>query len=98
MNIASIIFNLLARTALGWLLGIGCVSSTSAIAERIARKRISRELLERALKNRAFNSEELIREADKLAHDDNESDNARDFAKRVYIVGRVAQEAQEGNS
>lgn len=65
-------------------------------AERIVfHRRIHKTLKQQALTNGAFNSEELMLEADKLAHDEKESDNARDFAKRVYIIGRTAKMAQE---
>lgn len=65
-------------------------------AERIIfHRRIHKMLKQQALTNGAFNSEELMLEADKLAHDEKESDNARDFAKRVYIIGRTAKMAQE---
>lgn len=65
-------------------------------AERIIfHRRIHKKLKQQALTNGAFNSEELMLEADKLAHDEKESDNARDFAKRVYIIGRTAKMAQE---
>ena len=65
-------------------------------AERIIfHRRIHKTLKQQALTNGAFNSEELMLEADKLAHDEKESDNARDFAKRVYIIGRTAKMAQE---
>lgn len=65
------------------------------IQEIRIKKQINQKLYERFEKNKPFASEELIREADKLMHDDNESDNARDFAKRVYIIGRTAQAHQE---
>lgn len=78
----------------GVLLGSAAFTIWDAIAEKIAHKQIRRQLVARALQNKAFDSEELIREADKLMHDDKESDNARDFAKRVYIIGRTAREAQ----
>lgn len=65
-------------------------------AERIIfHKKLHKLLKNQALTNGAFNSEELMLEADKLAHDEKESDNARDFAKRVYIIGRTAKMAQE---
>lgn len=65
------------------------------IASRLFHRRIHKLLKQQALTNGAFNSEELMLEADKLMHDDKESDNARDFAKRVYIIGRTAKMAQE---
>jgi hypothetical protein len=65
------------------------------IESRLFHKRIHKLLKQQALTNGAFNSEELMLEADKLMHDDKESDNARDFAKRVYIIGRTARAAQE---
>ena len=65
-------------------------------AERIIfHRRIHKMLKQQALTNGAFNSEELMLEADKLAHDEKESDDAREFAKRVYIIGRTAKMAQE---
>lgn len=79
----------------GILLGSAAFMIWDAIAEKIAHKQIHRQILARALQNKAFCSEELIREADKLAHDDKESDDAREFAKRVYVIGRTAQLAQE---
>lgn len=79
----------------GVLLGVAAFTIYEAVAEKMARRRIHRELLERAIKNKAFCSEELIREADKLAHDDKESDDAREFAKRVYVIGRTAQMTQQ---
>lgn len=66
------------------------------IAERIFHRRLHKMLKQQALTNGAFNSEELMLEADKLMHDEEESDNARDFAKRVYIIGRTAKSAIEG--
>ena len=65
------------------------------IESRLFHRRIHKLLKQQALTNGAFNSEELMLEADKLMHDDKESDNARDFAKRVYIIGRTAKMAQE---
>lgn len=87
---------LIAAGALGAgvLLGAAAFMIWDAVAEKMVHKRIRRQLLARALQNKAFCSEELIREADKLAHDDKESDDAREFAKRVYIIGRTAQLAQ----
>lgn len=79
----------------GVLLGAAAFTIWDAIAEKNVHKQIRRQLLTRAVQNKAFDSEELIREADKLMHDDKESDDAREFAKRVYIIGRTAQEAQE---
>lgn len=65
-------------------------------AERIIfHRKIHKMLKQQALTNGAFNSEELMLEADKMMHDENESENARDFAKRVYIIGRTAKMAQE---
>lgn len=78
----------------GVLIGAAAFTICDAVAERLARKRIRRQLLDIAMQNKAFCSEELIREADKLAHDSKESDDAREFAKRVYIIGRTAQLAQ----
>lgn len=78
----------------GVLLGAAAFMIWDAVAEKMVHKRIRRQLLARALQNKAFCSEELIREADKLAHDDKESDDAREFAKRVYVIGRNAQAAQ----
>lgn len=79
----------------GVLLGATIFMIYDAVAEKMAHKRIRRQLLARALQNKAFCNEDLIREADKLAHDDKESDDAREFAKRVYVIGRTAQMAQE---
>lgn len=79
----------------GVLLGAAAFTICDAVAEKIFHKRLRRQLLNIAMQNKAFCSEELIREADKLAHDDKESDDAREFAKRVYIIGRTAQLAQE---
>lgn len=81
--------------AFGVLAGIGAYTAKEAIADRFAHKRIRRYLLEKMIEDKPFDSEELIREADKLMHDDKESDDARDFARRVYIIGRTAQAAQE---
>ena len=61
----------------------------------IFHKRLHKQLRNQALTNGAFNSEELMLEADKMMHDENESDNAREFAKRVYIIGRTAKMAKE---
>jgi hypothetical protein len=66
------------------------------IADRIFHRRLHKMLKQQALTNGAFNSEELMLEADKLMHDEEESDNARDFARRVYIIGRTAKSAIEG--
>ena len=65
------------------------------IAGKIDRKKTHKKLVEKALENECFASEELIREADMMMHDDSESDMARDFARRVYLIGRTAQEAKE---
>ena len=65
------------------------------IAEKIHHKKISKKLLEKALENECFAGEELIREADMLMHDETQSDEAIDFARRVYLIGRTAQEAKE---
>lgn len=81
----------------GILLGSAAFMIWDAVAEKMVHERIRRQLLARAMQNKAFDSEELIREADKLAHDDKESDDAREFARRVYIIGRTAQLAQEEN-
>lgn len=61
----------------------------------IFHKKLHKQLRNQALTNGAFNSEELMLEADKMMHDENESDNAREFAKRVYIIGRTAKMAKE---
>lgn len=74
------------------LLGILIYDSAEQI---VFHKKIHKMLKNQALTNGAFNSEELMLEADKMMHDENESDNARDFAKRVYIIGRTAKMAQE---
>lgn len=95
MNEVAIIFSITAFAALGILAGFGAYWAKEAIAEAIMHKRIRRSLMRSFEENRPFASEELIREADKLMHDDNESDSAREFAKRVYIIGRTAQEDDE---
>ena len=64
------------------------------IAEKKHRKKVHKELLKRALDNECFAGEELIREADMLMHDEDESEIARDFARRVYLIGRTAREAK----
>lgn len=64
------------------------------ISERKHRKKVHKEILKRALDNECFAGEELIREADMLMHDEDESEIARDFARRVYLIGRTAQEAK----
>lgn len=79
----------------GVLLGVTVFMIYDAVAEKMVHKRIRRELLTRAMQNKAFCSEELIREADKLMHDEKESEDAREFAKRVYVIGRTAQAAKE---
>ena len=68
---------------------------TDIIAEKKHRKKVHEELLKRALDNECFAGEELIREADMLMHDEDESEIARDFARRVYLIGRTAQEAKK---
>lgn len=95
MNQIAIIFELAAFVAMGVLAGIGAYCAKEAIAEKIVHERIRRDLLKRFQENRPFASEELMREADKIANDEKESDEAREFAKRVYIIGRTAQAAQE---
>lgn len=65
------------------------------IAEKKHRKKVHKEILKRALENECFAGEELIREADMLMHDETQSDEAIDFARRVYLIGRTAQEAKE---
>lgn len=75
---------------IGILGGILAFVTWDITVDKIAHKRIRTWSKEQALKNRAFATDELMLEADKLMHDENESDNAREFAKRVYIIGRVA--------
>lgn len=74
------------------LLGLLIYDSAEQI---IFHKKLHKLLKNQALTNGAFNSEELMLEADKMMHDENESDNAREFAKRVYIIGRMAKMAKE---
>lgn len=95
MNLIATIFELVAFFAMGILAGLGAYCAKEAIADKIVHQRIRRELMARFERNRPFASEELMREADKLANDEKESDEAREFAKRVYIIGRTAQSAQE---
>lgn len=91
LEIAKIVI-VVAPTLAGIVLILAIIDS---VQEIIFHRRIHKLLKNQALTNGAFNSEELMLEADKLAHDENESDNARDFAKRVYIIGRTAKMAQE---
>lgn len=95
MNQIAIIFESAAFIAIGVLAGFGAYWAKEAIADKLVHRKIRRNLLKRFQENRPFASEELMREADKIMHDDKESDNARDFAKRVYIIGRTAQMSQE---
>lgn len=97
MNQIAIIFELVAFFAMGILAGFGAYCAKEAIADKIVHRRIRRDLLKRFQENRPFASEELMREADKIANDEKESDEAREFAKRVYVIGRTAQAAQEEN-
>lgn len=95
MNQIAIIFELTAFIAMGILAGFGAYWAKEAIADKIVHRKIRRDLLKRFQENRPFASEELMREADKIANNEKESDEAREFAKRVYIIGRTAQAAQE---
>ena len=65
------------------------------IAEKIHKKKIHKKLVEKALQNECFAGDELILEADRLMHDETQSFEAQDFARRVYLIGRTAREAQE---
>ena len=65
------------------------------ISERKHRKKVHKEILKRALENECFASEELILEADRLMHDESQTFEAIDFARRVYLIGRTAQEAKK---
>ncbi len=76
---------------IGILGGILAFVTWDFTVDKIAHMRIRTWSKEQALKNRAFATDELMLEADKLMHDENESDAAREFAKRVYIIGRVAE-------
>lgn len=89
-DIAATILECIAYFSFGLLGGIGIFTIMDAIADKRTHRKIRRSIEKRFAENRPFASEELMREADKIMHDDNESDNARDFAKRVYIIGRTA--------
>lgn len=89
-DIAATMLQCTAYFCFGVLGGIGIFTIMDAIADKRAHRKIRRSIEKRFAENRPFASEELILEADKIMHDDNESDNARDFAKRVYIIGRTA--------
>ena len=65
------------------------------IADKINKKKVHKKLIEKALQNECFASEELILEADRLMHDESQTFEAIDFARRVYLIGRTAQEAKE---
>lgn len=94
-DIAATMLQCTAYFCFGVLGGIGIFTIMDAIADRRVHRKIRRSIEKRFAENRPFASEELILEADKIMHDDNESDNARDFAKRVYIIGRTAQEDED---
>ena len=89
-DIAATILECVAYFCFGILGGIGVFTIMDAIADKRVHRKIRRSIEKRFAENRPFASEELILEADKIMHDDKESDNARDFAKRVYIIGRTA--------
>lgn len=94
-DLAATILECIAYFSFGLLGGIGVFTIMDAIADKRVHRKIRRSIEKRFAENRPFASEELILEADKIMHDDNESDNARDFAKRVYIIGRTAQPEEE---
>lgn len=89
------IFNLIAALALGIMAGFGAFAAEEALADKYAHRRIREQLMKRFLINKPFASEELIDEASKIMHDESESEDARDFAKRVYIIGKTAQAAAD---
>lgn len=87
----------LAGLAIGMVLLVVLTTVELAwiIQDKITRAKIRKKLVANFEKNTPFSSEELMIEADKIANDEKESDNAREFAKRVYIIGRTAQAHQE---
>ena len=94
-DLAATILECVAYFCFGVLGGIGIFTIMDAIADKRAHRRIRRSIEKCFVENRPFASEELMLEADKIMHDDNESDNARDFAKRVYIIGRTAKRDED---
>ena len=87
-GIAALVFYVLMDIALAAI-------AVDIIADKNHKKKIHKKLIEKALQNECFAGEELILEADRLMHDETQSDEAIDFARRVYLIGRTAQEAKE---
>lgn len=78
------------------LMDIALVAITvDIIADKNHKKKVHKKLIEKALQNECFASEELILEADRLMHDESQTYEAIDFARRVYLIGRTAQEAKK---